>query len=307
MDIEAVRTFVAVADGGRFQAAADDLGVTQQAVSKRVATLERSLGVPLFVRSGRGVHLSAHGRSFIPHARELLRVATDAIGSLRQAHRAFRVDVLNTRIAPATALHAFHQMHPDVELDIVTRADVSTDAAVSAVMEGSLDATFRVIGAACRLPPPIHAARVIDERHQLLVGPKHPLAGATSLTLADLGAHRVWMPGLRSDTDWGVYYRELSSTFGIRVDTIGPGFGDDVLLEELAGSGELATLIGAGSRYLWPESYDLRRIPIVDPAPVYPHSVVWRGDNEHPALTAFIDYLRGLPATAGRIWVPGTW
>ena len=115
------------------------------------------------------------------------------------------------------------------------------------------------------------------------------------------------MPGLRSDTDWGAYYREFNSTFGIGIDTIGPSFGDDVLLEELACSPELATLVGAGSRYLWPESYDLRRIPIADPTPVYPHSIVWRGDNDHPALTAFIGYLRGLPATTGHIWMPRAW
>lgn len=51
--MEAVRTFVSAADGGQFQVAADELGVTQQAVSKRIATLERSLGVSLFVRSSR--------------------------------------------------------------------------------------------------------------------------------------------------------------------------------------------------------------------------------------------------------------
>ena len=44
VDIEAVRTFVAVADAGQFQEAAIDLRITQQAVSKRVANLERSLG-----------------------------------------------------------------------------------------------------------------------------------------------------------------------------------------------------------------------------------------------------------------------
>ncbi|GAA5165977.1 hypothetical protein GCM10023321_56690 [Pseudonocardia eucalypti] len=53
MELEVVRTFVAVADNGQFQAAADELGITQQAVSKRVATLERALGAPLFARSPR--------------------------------------------------------------------------------------------------------------------------------------------------------------------------------------------------------------------------------------------------------------
>ncbi|MYR85655.1 LysR family transcriptional regulator, partial [Streptomyces sp. SID685] len=48
MDLKAVRTFVAVADTGQFQEASAVLGITQQAVSKRIAALEKELGVLLF-------------------------------------------------------------------------------------------------------------------------------------------------------------------------------------------------------------------------------------------------------------------
>jgi DNA-binding transcriptional LysR family regulator len=73
---------------------------------------------------------------------------------------------------------------------------------------------------------------------------------------------------------------------------IGPSFGVEALLAEVADSNRLATFIGEGSRYLWPESYDLRRIPVVDPELVYPLSVIWRADNAHPVLASFLDYLR---------------
>ncbi len=51
MDVEALRTFVAVAEAGQFQAAADELGVSQQAVSKRIASLERHIEATLLVRT----------------------------------------------------------------------------------------------------------------------------------------------------------------------------------------------------------------------------------------------------------------
>ncbi|MEU4817163.1 LysR family transcriptional regulator [Micromonospora aurantiaca] len=54
MDSEAVRSFVRAAELGQFRHAADELGVTQQAVSKRIAALERELGVRLFTRTPRG-------------------------------------------------------------------------------------------------------------------------------------------------------------------------------------------------------------------------------------------------------------
>jgi DNA-binding transcriptional LysR family regulator len=85
MDLEAVRTFVAVASAGQFQEAAAELTVTQQAVSKRVAALEKSLGVRLFTRSARGAALTIDGQAFLPHARALLAAEERAISSVRQA------------------------------------------------------------------------------------------------------------------------------------------------------------------------------------------------------------------------------
>ena len=75
MDTHAVRTFVAVAEAGQFSEAAVGLGVSQQAVSKRVAALEKDLGVALFVRTPRGADLTVDGQAFLPHARDLLRTA----------------------------------------------------------------------------------------------------------------------------------------------------------------------------------------------------------------------------------------
>ncbi|MBL7252956.1 hypothetical protein [Paractinoplanes lichenicola] len=57
---------------------------------------------------------------------------------------------------------------------------------------------------------------------------------------------------------------------------------------------------------MWPAGHGLRRIPVTDPTPVYPHSLLWHRDNAHPALAAFRKHLAAaIPrlATAGT-WVP---
>lgn len=307
MDLQAVRTFVAVADAEQFQAAADDLGLTQQAVSKRVAKLESELGVSLLDRTTRRARLSVDGQVFLPHARDLLKAASRAERSVQTGNRAVRIDVLNTRTAPATELRAFHRLQPEVALDVVTLPNADAATAIAAVVDGTIDATFRALtNSTIHIPTSIRAERVIDDHHQLLVGPRHPLADSATLRLADLRTHRIWMPGMRANTEWGGYYAELSHEFGLQIDTIGPSFGVDSLLDELAESENLSTLVGEGSRYLWPESYDLRRIPIVDPTPVYPHSIIWRDDNHHPVLTAFIDHMRGRqrPPGSDTTWAP---
>ncbi|HEX4220872.1 MAG TPA: LysR family transcriptional regulator [Pseudonocardiaceae bacterium] len=305
MDLDAVATFVAVAETGQFQAAADELAITQQAASKRVAGLERELGVALFVRTARGARLTVDGQALLPHARELLRAADRARAAVAPGRRALRIDVINRRIAPSNLLHAFYRQHPDIDLDVVTLTG-NTASALAEVSAGTVDATFRALrDSAGRVPDGLRAARVIDDPHQLLVGPRHPLAKAEVVTPADLVGHPIWMPGMTDPEPLG-YYDDLAKAFGLTIDTIGPSFGIEALLAEISDSNRLATIVGEGSRYLWLESYDLRRIPVVDPVPVYPLSVIWRADNPHPILADFLDYLRsGYRARAkDDVWVP---
>lgn len=301
-----MRTFVAVADTGQFQTAADDLEITQQGASRRVAGLERELGVKLFARLARGVRLTVDGHALLPHARELLRAAERVTTAVTPGRRPLRIDVVNRRIAPSGILHAFYQQHPGIELDVVALAYGDAASAMAEISAGTLDATFRSLRASARTPPSgLRAARVIDDRHELLVGPRHPLANAKTVALAELTEHPIWMPGM-SDAEPMGYYEDLAQAFGLTIDTIGPSFGVEALLAEIADSARLANFVGEGSRYLWPESYDLRRIPIVDPTPVYPLSVIWRADNTHPVLANFLNYLftRYEETSRDDVWVP---
>ncbi|MFG3254804.1 LysR family transcriptional regulator [Streptomyces sp. NPDC048172] len=290
MDLDAVRTFVAAADAGQFQEAAAQLSVTQQAVSKRIAALERELGVRLFTRTARGARPTLDGQAFLPHARALLRAEERAAASVRPGTRALRVDVIGRRLRPAGLLRGFHRAHPGAELDVVTLFDAET--AVAAVHSGTIDATVRAVTVPARqLPDGVRTARVHDEPLQLLTGPAHPLASADAVPPGRLAGHRIWMPGLVAGTEWGTYYDDLAAAFGLTIEATGPDFGADPLLDTIAGSATLATLVGEGTSMVWPVDDDLRRIALRGPAPVYPHSLVWRADNPHPALAALRAHL----------------
>jgi DNA-binding transcriptional LysR family regulator len=306
VDLDAVRTFVAVAEAGQFSAAAADLSITQQAVSKRIAALEKELAVPLFTRTARGAELSIDGQAFLPRARDLLHAAERAADSVRPGRRALRVDVINARIAPARLLRGFHRAHPETELDVVTRI-LDADAAIAAVRSGTIDASFRALAMLARqLRDGVKAVRVLDEPIQLLTGPAHELAAARTVTPAALAGHRIWMPGIVTGTEWAAYYGELAEAFGLTIDATGPNFGTDLLLDALADSPGLATFVGEQTRLLWPADYDLRRITIRDPTPVYPHSLIWRDDNSHPALGTLRSYLASMQPSrrAAQTWTP---
>jgi hypothetical protein len=120
------------------------------------------------------------------------------------------------------------------------------------------------------------------------------------------------MPGIVAGTEWAAYYDELAAAFGLSIDPVGPHFGAEPLLDVIAHSGELATFVGEQTWLSWPAEYDLRRIPVQDPVPVYPHSLIWRRDNPHPGLKALRAYfskqaLGSQPAPRGAsAWTP-TW
>ncbi|WP_405689033.1 LysR family transcriptional regulator [Streptomyces sp. NBC_00057] len=305
MDLDTARTFVAAADAGQFQEAAAELAVTQQAVSKRIAALERNLGVRLFTRTARGAELTIDGQALLPHARELLRVAERAVASVRTGSRPLRVDVLASRSAASGLMRGFHRAHPEIELDVVWLFDIET--AVAAIRSGAIDASFRAVAAPGRpLPEDIESVRVLDEPLQLLTGPAHALARARSVTVAQLAGHRIWMPGIAPGTEWAAYYDGLVAEFGLTIEATGPNFGSDALLDTIADTPALATFMGEHTRLIWPADHGLRRIPVTDPTPVYPHSLIWRRDNPHPALTTLRNYLGSTqPDRSGsEAWTP---
>ncbi|MGW1228254.1 LysR family transcriptional regulator [Streptomyces sp. NPDC002530] len=303
MDLEAVRTYVAVAEAGQFQKAATDLAITQQAVSKRIAALERDLGVRLFTRTARGAEPTIDGQAFLPHARELLRTAERAAASVRTDRRPLRVDVINSRGASSGLLRDFHRAHPGIDLDVLMLVDI--EQALTAVRSGVIDASFRAVGAPGRpLPDDLESVRVVDEPLEFFTGPAHALADAPSVTLSRLVGHRIWIPGITPGTEWGAYYDDLAAEYGLTIEATGPNFGSDALLDTLADTPALGTFMGGLTRLIWPASYGLRRIPVIDPTPVYPHSLVWRRDNPHPALAALRSHLT---ATATGLDADGTW
>jgi DNA-binding transcriptional LysR family regulator len=300
MDLNAVRTFVVATDEGQFQAAAVELGISQQAVSKRVAALETALGVSLFTRTARGIRLTADGEAFLPPARALLEAADRAVESVRPGRRALRVDVLARRLAAASIMREFHREHPEIELDIVTLPDV--DAATAAVLAGTVDSSFCT--PRTELPAGLRSMRAHDEPLDFLVGPRHKLADAGQVTVKDLVGHRIWMPGLVPGSEGAAYHEELAEAFGLTIDVAGPNFGTDHLLDMIADTPSLGTLMGAGVRLVWTEAHDLRRIPVRGPTPVYPTWLVWRADNRHPGLADLRRHLdrRRRSRRLGDVW-----
>lgn len=128
LDIDLVRTFVAIADSGSFTAAASDVLRTPSAVSMQMKRLEDLLGRPLFNREGRSVALTADGEALLGHARQLLRVNEEAVSHFLVPPVEGRVrfgapDDFGTRFLP-NILKRFAATHPKVEVSVVLTTSV---------------------------------------------------------------------------------------------------------------------------------------------------------------------------------------
>ena len=201
--IEDLRVFCEVVRLGSFTGAARALHYTQSGVSRRMASLERATGGPLFARQARGVRLAPAGVVLHRHALDILgrldAVAAEISAVRRGTGGRLRVGAFataNAALLPG-ALAAFLRARPDVETTVV---EALTPELVASVRAGGLD-----LAVVSDYPTGVVAADGIDLVHlcddELLVAlPRdHPLADAPAVRLRDL-ADECWIEaGLHGD------------------------------------------------------------------------------------------------------------
>jgi DNA-binding transcriptional LysR family regulator len=193
-DLAGIAVFVTVAEARSFRAASERLGVTRSAVSQAIRRLEERMGVALFQRTTRSVHLTEAGerlyRSVRP-ALDDLGAAMEAVGELREQPTGMvrlTVSSIAERFLSGPLLAGFLAAYPDIRLDITV-----TDGEFDIVAEG-FDAGVR-LGEV--IEQDMIAVPVSDEQRQMVVGSPDYLArhGAPAHP-RDLPKHRCigWRP-----------------------------------------------------------------------------------------------------------------
>ena len=142
MELNHLRSFVAVVEEGSITSAAGRLHIAQQSLSQQMRTLETQLGAPLLTRSTRGVTPTPVGEVLLREARALLSHADRATEAVRRATQGatgvLRVGFLTTvahDLMPPI-LRAF-AAHPEIALET---EDLAIATLVAGVRDGQLDA-----------------------------------------------------------------------------------------------------------------------------------------------------------------------
>jgi DNA-binding transcriptional LysR family regulator len=188
MRIEQLEYIDAVARLGSFRRPAQDLHISQPALSSAVRGLERELGVDILQRGRHGARISDAGRDLLP----CIRAVLDACDRLRQAAsgqhqstRLLRVGTASTATIPllAPAIRQLRELHPATQVEIVAaqQADI-----LRLIGEGSLDLGLANYLEGDDLPPGLEATVLLHGHPVVCLRPDSALAARPVLRVADL-------------------------------------------------------------------------------------------------------------------------
>ena len=122
LDIDVLKTFVAIAETGNFSTAAEAVLRTPSAVSMQIKKLEEQLGATLFLRDARSVSLTESGETLLGYARRMLALSNEAVSRFHmpdmQGHvRLGAPDDIGERYLPAI-LRRFADLYPLITVDV---------------------------------------------------------------------------------------------------------------------------------------------------------------------------------------------
>ncbi|MFK4070818.1 LysR family transcriptional regulator [Streptomyces sp. NPDC029674] len=172
---------------GSLRRAAEELHLSQPALSETLRNLERELGVELLDRKRSGARISHEGRELLPHIAVL-----EAVGRLRQAadeqhyiSRTLRLGTVNavTVMLLTPAIREFRAAHPSIRVGVVADRQ---DGIQQLLAEGGFGLGLVSYLRDDDLPPGLHTTELLRGRPIVCVRPDSPLAALKAVTVADL-------------------------------------------------------------------------------------------------------------------------
>ena len=136
IDTIGVQAFIAIAESGSFQTAAESLFLSQAGITRRLQNLEDYLGVKLIERTTRSVALTKVGEEFLPHAKRLLSELASSLTEIRDTGRLKRgsvtiacVPTVGVRFLPRI-IQAYSALYPDNHIKILDHTSAGVSSAV---------------------------------------------------------------------------------------------------------------------------------------------------------------------------------
>ena len=190
MRIEQLEYVAAVARLGSFRRAAEEIHVSQPALSESVRSLERELGVDILERGRQGAKVSATGRDLLPHVLTILDSVDRLRGAADDQHRSrrvVRVGTVNAATVPLVApvIRQFRETHRATQVEVFGAAHADVQRSL---LEGSSDLGLVNYLQGDDLPPELESTPLVSGRPVVCMHPGSPLAAGATVQVSDLRA-----------------------------------------------------------------------------------------------------------------------
>lgn len=188
MRIEQLEYIQAVTRLGSLRRAAEELHISQPALSETVRNLERELGVDLLDRKRSGATISDEGRELLPHIISVLESADRlrrAADDQHHASRMVRLGTVNAATVPLLipTVREFRETHTQTQVEVIGAQEAEIHRAV---LEGSFDLGLVNYLQGDDFPPNFQTTPLLRGRAVVCLRPDSPLAALRAVTVADL-------------------------------------------------------------------------------------------------------------------------
>ncbi len=188
MRVEQLEAFLAVAETGSFQKAAQQRGVTQSAISRQIQGLEADLGAPLFHRTTQA-KLTIAGDRLLPRARKICQEWKNAQEDIRDLLAGKQPELCVAAIHSICSYHLppilqqFCRDYPDVQLRVTA---LGSDRSLKVLKDGLVDLAIVMNNRFLTASPDLVIQVLYEEPIKVLVAATHPLAHYKAVPWAEL-------------------------------------------------------------------------------------------------------------------------
>src|SRR5690625_3698626 len=298
MEIQQARGFVAVAEELHFGRASDRLRLTQSALSRSLAQLERSLGSKLVERTTRSVELTPAGEALLPHAREIITLADRCADIVNEAAQG-RTGRVRLGFASASTNHIVGSLAREIRarlpgLRLELESSALSHRGLEQILEGSLDIA---LGRWDLLPADVTSRVVTHEELVLALPQGHPLATHAQVSLSQLERESwITLPsGPGAALPQRLHMLAAKAGFVPRITQIAPDSTTSLVL--VASGFGVAMTQSSVQEHIYAPGVVFR--PIAPTPPPLPVRLVWRRQDPSPALAEVIDVAEALYPVRG--------
>ena len=199
MDIQALHAFIAVAEHQSFSLAAEQLHLTQPAISKRIKGLEEQLNSPLFDRHNRSLSLTDTGHSLLPKAKEIVQLVSDTQLSMRNMN-----DQVEGSLKLGTSHHiGLHRLPPYLKsfvsqfpLAELNLSFMGSESAYQAIAQRQVELALTTLDTSNtdNLPEGMVNEVLWQDKMVFTCAKDHPLNQLTKVKLKDLSTYSAILP-----------------------------------------------------------------------------------------------------------------